>query len=62
MALHSANMDEFMLSAFARMWEVRVAVLRREGKDGHNGTFPVRAMQPRSRGAHYIPLPLRATL
>jgi hypothetical protein len=25
-------MDDFMISAFAQMWGVRVAVLRREGK------------------------------
>ena len=27
----NTHMDEFMLSAFARMWEVRVAVMRRDG-------------------------------
>ena len=32
MACRHTHIDEFMLSAFARMWGVRVAVIRREGK------------------------------
>ena len=32
MALRHTHIDEFMLSTFARMWGVRVAVIRREGK------------------------------
>ncbi len=32
MSLHRTHIDEFMLSAFARMWNVRVAVIRPQGK------------------------------